>query len=74
LNKYVGESEKNVRDLFSDALKDSDNLHLIICDEFDALVKRRGNDSTGTSDNVVNTFLAMIDGPTAIDNVLLICM
>ncbi len=74
LNKYVGESEKNVRELFADAIKNPDELHLIICDEFDALVKKRGNDSLGTSDNVVNTFLSMIDGPNQLNNILLICM
>lgn len=81
LDKYIGESEKNVRKLFEDAITDNkngnlDDLHLIICDEFDALCKKRGRggDNTGTSDNIVNTFLAMIDGPESLNNILLICM
>lgn len=78
LDKYVGESEKNIRDLFGDAMKDTNkrNIHLIICDEFDALCKQRGmtKDGTGVGDNVVNQFLSMIDGPKQLDNVLLICM
>ena len=76
LNKYVGESEANVRALFTDAINKPDQLHLIICDEFDALCKQRGgrNDSSGVGDNVVNQFLSMIDGPTQLNNILLICM
>lgn len=78
LSKYVGESEENVRKLFADAIadKNGDQLHLIICDEFDALVKKRGSggDNTGTGDKIVNQFLTMIDGPESLNNILLICM
>lgn len=76
LNKYVGESEANVRALFTDAINKPDQLHLIICDEFDALCKQRGgrSDGSGVGDNVVNQFLSMIDGPTQLNNILLICM
>jgi vesicle-fusing ATPase len=78
LSKYVGESEENVRKLFDDAIKDesSGQLHLIICDEFDAICRKRGsrNDSTGVNDNVVNQLLSMIDGPKSLNNILLICM
>lgn len=75
--RYVGESEENIRKLFTDAEKDNtDNLHVIICDEFDAICKQRGSTSggTGVNDNVVNQLLAKIDGPKSLDNVLLICM
>ncbi len=78
LSKYIGESEENVRKLFSDAIADKSGkkLHLIICDEFDALVKKRGSsgDNTGTGDKIVNQFLTMIDGPESLNNILLICM
>ena len=78
LSKYVGESEENVRKLFQDAINDNGNgkLHLIICDEFDAICRKRGsrNDSTGVNDNVVNQLLSMIDGPKSLNNILLICM
>lgn len=78
LSKYVGESEENVRKLFKDAMDDpnSSKLHLIICDEFDAICRKRGsrNDSTGVNDNVVNQLLSMIDGPQSLNNILLICM
>ncbi len=79
LNKYVGESEENVRKLFADAIEDTSGskLHLIICDEFDALARKRGSGSSVSSDvndKMVNQFLSMIDGPNALNNILLICM
>ncbi len=79
LNKYVGESEENVRKLFADAIADTSGskLHLIICDEFDALARKRGSGSSTSSDvndKMVNQFLSMIDGPNALNNILLICM
>lgn len=78
LNKYVGESESNVRKLFEPASDDIDknNLHVIICDEFDALCRHRGFSSTSTivHDNIVNTFLSYLDGINPLDNILFICM
>jgi len=79
LNKYIGESEENVRKLFVDAIADTSGskLHLIICDEFDALARKRGSGSSTSSDvndKIVNQFLSMIDGPNALNNILLICM
>jgi vesicle-fusing ATPase len=82
LNKYVGQAEENVRKLFMDAEKDqslygdSSQLHVIILDEMDAICKKRGSsgDSTGTTDNIVNQFLAKIDGVNALSNVILIGM
>ena len=81
-NKYVGETEANVRKLFDDAkkdmaeLKDESPLHVIIFDEFDAIAKHRGSDMSGTgvADNVVNQLLSMIDGVDALDNILVIGM
>lgn len=74
----VGKSEENVRNLFANAMADKSEtkLHLIILDEFDALVKQRGSNrgDTGVGDNIVNQFLAMIDGPKQLNNILLICM
>eukprot|EP01061_Rhynchopus_euleeides_P016963 TRINITY_DN2830_c1_g2_i2.p1 TRINITY_DN2830_c1_g2~~TRINITY_DN2830_c1_g2_i2.p1 ORF type:complete len:713 (+),score=331.92 TRINITY_DN2830_c1_g2_i2:115-2139(+) len=82
LSKYVGESEANVRKLFAEAEKeqaekgDESELHLIIFDEFDAIVKQRGStkDNTGVSDNVVNQLLSKIDGVDSLNNVLLVGM
>lgn len=78
LNMYVGESESNTRKLFEDAINDknSDDLHLIICDEFDALCRQRGTNghNTPVHDNVVNTLLSYIDGVNQLNNILMICM
>eukprot|EP01059_Diplonema_ambulator_P018531 TRINITY_DN3094_c0_g1_i1.p1 TRINITY_DN3094_c0_g1~~TRINITY_DN3094_c0_g1_i1.p1 ORF type:complete len:770 (+),score=328.63 TRINITY_DN3094_c0_g1_i1:40-2349(+) len=82
LSKYVGESEKNVRLLFEPAEKeqaekgDESELHLIIFDEFDAIVKQRGStrDNTGVADSVVNQLLSKIDGVDSLNNVLLVGM
>lgn len=62
LNKYVGQSEENVRALFAEAeaelaLKGDDSeLHIIIFDEIDSVCKQRGSsrDGTGVGDTVVN--------------------
>ncbi|KAK7848034.1 vesicle-fusing atpase, partial [Quercus suber] len=82
LNKYVGETEKNVRDLFADAENDQrargdqSDLHVIIFDEIDAICKSRGStrDSTGVRDSIVNQLLTKIDGVESLNNVLLIGM
>ncbi|TNJ26654.1 Vesicle-fusing ATPase [Giardia muris] len=82
LNKFVGGSEENVRNLFADAekeweeKKERSELHLIIMDELDAICRQRGSrsDSTGTMDSVVNQLLAKMDGPTSLGNILVIGM
>eukprot|EP01065_Artemidia_motanka_P052384 TRINITY_DN944_c1_g1_i1.p1 TRINITY_DN944_c1_g1~~TRINITY_DN944_c1_g1_i1.p1 ORF type:complete len:776 (+),score=283.89 TRINITY_DN944_c1_g1_i1:82-2409(+) len=82
MSKFVGESEQNVRKLFEDAEReqaqrgDESDLHLIIFDEFDAIVKQRGStrDGTGVGDSVVNQLLAKIDGVEQLNNVLLVGM
>jgi vesicle-fusing ATPase len=80
LNKYVGGSEENVRELFAEAELDrdsgEDSLHLIIFDEADALFKKRGSrsDNTGVNDNIVNQILAKIDGVDQLNNILIIAM
>ncbi len=80
LNKYVGASEENVRELFKDAeleqaeKGDASDLHVIIFDEIDAICKQRGSVSSGTGvhDTVVNQLLTKIDGVDALNNILLI--
>jgi len=82
LNKYVGQSEENVRNLFKEAEAeykergDDSELHVIIFDELDAICKARGSrgDGTGTHDGVVNQLLSKIDGVEALNNILLIGM
>ncbi|KAJ7544161.1 hypothetical protein O6H91_09G066600 [Diphasiastrum complanatum] len=82
LSKFVGETEKNVRDLFADAENDQrsrgeqSDLHIIIFDEIDAICKTRGStrDGTGVHDSIVNQLLTKIDGVDALNNILLIGM
>ncbi|KAF5960214.1 hypothetical protein HYC85_001423 [Camellia sinensis] len=82
LSKFVGETEKNVRDLFADAEQDQrtqgdqSDLHVIIFDEIDAICKSRGStrDGIGVHDSIVNQLLTKIDGVESLNNVLLIGM
>ena len=39
LNKYVGSSEENVRNLFKESKEKPDDLHLIIIDEIECIIK-----------------------------------
>lgn len=83
LNKYVGQSEENIRKLFADAEKeykekgDQSGLHIIIFDELDAVCKQRGSGAgggTGVGDSVVNQLLSKLDGVDQLNNILLIGM
>ncbi len=60
LNKYIGASEQNVRDLFARAAAAAPCV--LFFDEFDAIAPKRGGDSTGVTDRVVNQFLVQLDG------------
>ena len=60
LNKFVGESERSVRQLFSRAR--SSVPVIIFFDELDALVPRRDGMNSEASNRVVNTLLTELDG------------
>jgi vesicle-fusing ATPase len=81
LQKFVGQSEENVRMLFEDAEKearqrgDNSKLHIIVFDEIDAVMKARGSGGATASivhDNVVNQLLTKLDGMNALNNVLIV--
>ncbi|GMF75987.1 unnamed protein product [Aspergillus oryzae] len=83
LNKYVGQSEENIRKLFADAEAEykekgeESGLHIIIFDELDAVCKQRGSGAgggTGVGDSVVNQLLSKLDGVDQLNNILLIGM
>ncbi|KAH8295288.1 hypothetical protein KR018_009597 [Drosophila ironensis] len=82
LDKYVGESEANIRRLFAEAeeeekrLGPNSGLHIIIFDEIDAICKARGSvaGNSGVHDTVVNQLLAKIDGVEQLNNILVIGM
>nr|GAT60935.1 predicted protein [Mycena chlorophos] len=60
LNKYVGESERAVRQVFARARASSPCV--IFFDELDALVPRRDDSLSESSARVVNTLLTELDG------------
>lgn len=71
LSKWVGESEKGVREVFRKARQAAPCI--IFFDEIDALAPRRsGADSSHVSENVVSQILTEIDGLEELHNVLII--
>jgi len=71
LSKWVGESEKGVREIFRKARQVAPCI--IFFDEIDALVPRRSSsDSSHVSENVVSQILTEIDGLEELHNVLII--
>ena len=60
LNKYVGESERAVRQVFSRAATSAPCV--IFFDEIDALCPRRNAENTGAQERVVNQMLTEMDG------------
>jgi proteasome-associated ATPase len=75
LNKYVGESERQVREVFKKAKERAAEGHPVIVffDEMDALFRTRG---TGISSDIESTivpqFLSEIDGVERLRNVIVI--
>lgn len=86
LDRWVGGSEKLVRELFLDAeaeLAAVNNdvrhsaLHVIVIDEIDAVFRQRStaqDSGEATRSSAVNQILAKLDGVKALHNVLLIGM
>ncbi|KAF2072854.1 hypothetical protein CYY_005831 [Polysphondylium violaceum] len=60
LNKYVGESERAVRQVFQRAAASSPCV--IFFDEFDALAPKRGGEGNHSTERVVNQLLTEMDG------------
>ena len=81
-DKFVGETEKKIRDLFAKAEKDQkengdeSGLHVIVFDEIDSLCKARGTvtSGTGVNDSAVNQLLTKIDGVDSLNNIIVIGM
>jgi proteasome-associated ATPase len=75
LNKYVGESERHIREVFAKARDKAatGNPVMVFFDEMDALFRTRG---TGVSSDIESTivpqFLAEIDGVESLKNVIVI--
>ncbi|CAE6412288.1 unnamed protein product [Rhizoctonia solani] len=67
LNKYIGQSEQSVRDIFDRA--SAAKPCVLFLDEFDSIAPKRGHDSTGVTDRVVNQMLTQMDGAEGLDGV-----
>ncbi|KAL1710677.1 P-loop containing nucleoside triphosphate hydrolase protein [Schizophyllum commune] len=67
LNKYIGASEKSVRELFERA--QAAKPCVLFFDEFDSIAPKRGHDSTGVTDRVVNQMLTQMDGAEGLEGV-----
>ncbi|NCN87001.1 AAA family ATPase [archaeon] len=72
ISKWVGESEKHVREIFKKAKQVSPAI--IFFDEFDSISKSRGGNgaSCDSSEKVVNQLLTELDGVEDLENVMVI--
>jgi len=72
LSKWVGESEKAVREIFKKARQTAPTI--IFFDEIDSLAPRRGSNSGGShvSETVVNQLLTEMDGLEEMNDVVII--
>ncbi|MCL4399596.1 CDC48 family AAA ATPase [Candidatus Parvarchaeota archaeon] len=70
-NKYVGESEKKIREIFDKARQVSPSV--IFIDELDSIASpRQGADSNNVAEQVVNQLLTELDGIEPLKNVVVI--
>ncbi len=75
LNKYVGESERQIREVFKKARERAEEGHpvIIFFDEMDALFRTRGTGiSSDMEATIVPQFLSEIDGLERLRNVIVI--
>ncbi len=71
LNKWVGESEKGIREIFKKARMSAPTI--IFFDEIDAIASRRGNSmGNNVTERMVNTLLTEIDGLEELNDVVVI--
>jgi transitional endoplasmic reticulum ATPase len=72
LNKFVGESEKGVREVFSKARENAPTV--VFFDEIDSIAAERGSQSTdsGVGERVVSQLLTELDGLEAMEDVVVV--
>jgi len=70
MSKWVGESEKRVREIFSKAKQVAPAI--IFFDEFDSISKQRGNSMNDATEKVVNQLLSEMDGVEELEKVMVI--
>ncbi|MFC7185513.1 CDC48 family AAA ATPase [Halorubrum yunnanense] len=72
LNKYVGESEKGVREVFSKARENAPTI--VFFDEIDSIATERGTNSgdSGVGERVVSQLLTELDGLESLEDVVVV--
>ena len=72
LNKYVGESEKGVREVFSKARENAPTI--VFFDEIDSIATERGQGTgdSGVGERVVSQLLTELDGLESLEDVVVI--
>ncbi|ELZ34829.1 ATPase AAA [Halogeometricum pallidum JCM 14848] len=72
LNKYVGESEKGVREVFKKARENAPTV--VFFDEIDSIATERGRNSgdSGVSERVVSQLLTELDGLESLEDVVVV--
>jgi transitional endoplasmic reticulum ATPase len=71
LDKYVGESEKGIREVFAKARENAPTV--VFFDEIDAIASERGTGATsGVTERVVSQLLTELDGLEDLKNVVVI--
>ena len=70
ISKWVGESEKHIREIFKKARQLSPSI--IFFDEFDSISKVRGAGLTDSTERMVNQLLNELDGVENLDGVAII--
>jgi transitional endoplasmic reticulum ATPase len=72
LNKFVGESEKGVREVFSKARENAPTV--VFFDEIDSIASERGGGTTdsGVGERVVSQLLTELDGIEDMENVVVV--
>lgn len=70
ISKWVGESEKHIREIFKKARQVAPAI--IFFDEFDSISKQRGMSLNDSTERVVNQLLTELDGVEELDKVIVI--
>ncbi len=70
VSKWVGESEKHIREIFKKARQVSPSI--IFFDEFDSISKLRGSSMSDSTERIVNQLLTEMDGIEELENVIVI--
>ena len=70
ISKWVGESEKHIREIFKKARQVSPSI--IFFDEFDSISKIRGMSISDSTERIVNQLLTELDGIEELEKVIVI--